>query len=255
MNALPTILYTQAKDPERNAEAELTTLVQKSGWDACFLPCIQFEKLPLSKEDLTKGVSSDWVFLTSMRAVSSWVEALEKEQMPLSTPVAVIGKKTAEIAQRKGLNVQFVPAVSGPSERFFADFEEKIGIKGLRIFLPRAERARDVLPDRIRKSGGECTVLSTYRTVCVPDLAEQWGNLLKQNIDFRWVVFASGSSVDCFLGQERFRHTFTKMNTQIATLGPVTTEAVHKQGLRVGLESGDASLVHVTKTILSQAAK
>jgi uroporphyrinogen III methyltransferase/synthase len=116
-------------------------------------------------------------------------------------------------------------------------------VKGLRFLLPRADLAREVLPDELRAAGADVTEVTAYRTV----LAEPGGEpdvyrmLLDRRVDA--IMFTSASTVRNFvkiIGAEPAADLLR--TTVVACIGPVTAEAAQQLGIH-------ASVVPSTYTI------
>ena len=96
--------------------------------------------------------------------------------------------------------------------------------------LPRAEVARDVLPNGLRARGWDVDVLPVYRTEhrAVPDAGADA------------IVFLSSSAVDSFVDANG-----ASTAAAIACIGPVTATTARQRGLDVTVESpaGDAAVL------------
>ncbi|MEA3054664.1 MAG: uroporphyrinogen methyltransferase / synthase, partial [Actinomycetota bacterium] len=88
--------------------------------------------------------------------------------------------------------------------------------------LPRAEVARDVLPDGLRARGWDVDVLPVYATE----------HRAISDVGADAIVFLSSSAVDAFVDANGSSTTAT-----IACIGPVTATAARQHGLEVAVES------------------
>jgi len=109
-------------------------------------------------------------------------------------------------------------------------------VTGLRFLLPRADLAREMLPDGLRAAGADVTEVTAYRTV----LAESGGEpdvyrmLLDRQVDA--IVFTSASTVRNFvkiIGPEPAADLLR--TTVVACIGPVTAEAAQQLGIRTSV--------------------
>jgi uroporphyrinogen III methyltransferase / synthase len=142
--------------------------------------------------------------------------------------VCAIGSRTAAELKDRGVRVDVVP------EKFQAesiiDALRKRGIAGKRFLLPRAERAREVLPEEIQKSGGHIDVVTVYRTIVGnADRNTLIGLLLEKSIDA--VTFTSSSTVEYFV-ELIAGNTGLLLGCVIASIGPITADAAASLGIK-----------------------
>ena len=77
--------------------------------------------------------------------------------------IGAIGPKTAEKWHHLGIKPDLVPAeyrAEAVVEAFM-----KWDPEGVSILIPRAEKAREILPDELRKMGAKANVVDAYKTV------------------------------------------------------------------------------------------
>ena len=111
-------------------------------------------------------------------------------------------------------------------------------LEGLRILLPRADIAREALPEELRHVGAVVDDIAAYRTVRAqwgqegqPDIYKQ---LLEREVDI--VTFTSASSVRHFvtnLGEEQAADLLQQVS--VASIGPVTAEAAQQLGVATSI--------------------
>src|SRR5262245_38463415 len=175
--------------------------------------------------------SYQWLLFTSANAVEQFMDRMG-ERRP-STPIAVVGSATAAKLGEWGLKAALVPS-DFRAEGLLDAFPENL--VGIRILFPRAEVARELLPDELRRRGATVDVVSVYRTVKA--FSGNLGEILESEpIDC--VIFTSPSTVPDGL------HTLPT-GTALAVIGPVTREAAQLLGLKpdiVPLESTVSGLV------------
>src|SRR5258707_1106500 len=133
---------------------------------------------------------------------------------------------TAERLSKSGLKVDLVPQ-QYRAEAVAQALAASADVRGLRVFLPRADVGRDTVAAELRKKGAEVTEAIAYRTIVAdteregePDIYRM---LLERSIDV--VTFTSGSAVRSFvkvLGAEPAADLLR--TTAVASIGPVTAE-------------------------------
>jgi len=108
-----------------------------------------------------------------------------------------------------------------------------LDMAGKCVLLPRAEEARDVIPEGLRRMGAAVDVVTVYRTVSSDrDPAEILGPLREGRIDV--LTFTSPSTLTNFL--RLMGNDFAlPAGVKIACIGPITAAAVRKAGLPVDI--------------------
>ena len=103
---------------------------------------------------------------------------------------------------------------------------ERLDLKGMKILLPQANIARDVLEESLREGGAQVDRVVAYRTL----RPEVDARLLTEPFDV--VTFTSPSTVYnfCDLFDDPLKATGAAL---IACIGPVTAQAVREKGLPV----------------------
>ncbi len=160
--------------------------------------------------------------------------------------VAAIGPGTARALAAHGIAADVVP------ERFVAEalVEALAGIEveGRRVLVARAAEARDILPDALRERGAEVDVVALYETV--RETPDEEAIEAAQAADY--VTFTSSSTVRNLtdaLG-DRF-----PANARIASIGPVTSDAVRAAGLNVDVEAERHDVDGLLAALLADAAR
>lgn len=226
--------------------SELAVRLRALGAEAIEMPTLRFlppadgyVALDAALCDLARF---DWLVFTSATAVEQvWqrLAAVGQETAALGkVRVAAVGRGTAGALAARGVRVDVIP------ERFVAEgLLEALAdepLAGQRFLLPRADRAREVLPQGLRDRGAEVIAPDAYRTVpAIPDEATL--ARLDEGVDY--LTFASGSSVQTFVqavGSERLARLLTR--ARIVVIGPVTARSAREQGLPVHQEATEATI-------------
>ena len=144
---------------------------------------------------------------------------------------AAIGPATAAKLRSCGLTSDIVPETYR-AEAVAAAFG-KVDVSGKKILLPRAARARPVLPEQLRRMGAEVDEVAAYRTrkaACNAD--ELVARLEAGTIDL--ITFTSSSTVTNFkqlLPPADFQRLID--GVVIASIGPITAETARRAGFKV----------------------
>src|SRR5213593_1629857 len=199
----------------------------------------------------------DWVIFTSVNGVRFFFErlrALGRDARALARArFAAIGPRTAEALAGQGFKADVVPdeyQAEGVLEAF-----KKEDVKGVRILIPRAEVARDLLWEELRARGADVTVAVAYRTV----RPEADGKALKEQLRRREVgvvTFTSSSSVRNYveLFADQAEASVLTANAVVACIGPITAETAESCGLKVGIRSKENTIPALAEAIVSHVA-
>jgi uroporphyrinogen III methyltransferase/synthase len=123
------------------------------------------------------------------------------------------------------------------------------------VLLARAEVARDVLPDTLRAAGCEVDVVSVYKTRSPPrPLLEALASLLGQG-EIDVVTFTSASTVDHLCDALECAAVPLLAKACVASIGPITTAAAEKRGVRVDVTAAQSTMVGLVEALEKHFAK
>jgi len=220
--------------PEPQA-ASMATLLRDAGARVIAFPTIRIAP-PESWDGLDAAIQRletyAWLIFTSANGVHYFLERLRAAGKDLrdlkGIRLCTIGPATAAVLEGQGLRVDLVPETY-LSEGVVAAFE-RYNLSGQRILLPRAEKARDVIPDGLARRGAFVDVVTAYRTVNsgrkATELAEQ---IARGHVDV--LTFTSPSTVTNFLEIMGPEFLPIPAGIRVACIGPVTAAAARKAGL------------------------
>lgn len=216
--------------------APTAAMLRRRGAQPVPFPTIALEPSP-DPEQVARAVaeldSYDLVAFTSDNGVQhfwSAVEAAGKDARAFGTArIAAIGPATARGLTQHGLRADVVAETFVAEELAEAILTSLAG--GSRVLLPRAEVAREVLPEMLREAGMVVDVVPVYRTVTA--IPERGLRDLIDDIDV--VTLTSSSTADklCeLLGEDAPQLLAGKV---IASIGPITTKTAEGHGLEVAV--------------------
>jgi len=244
------ILITRAREQSGN----FTTQLKKLRAEVIEFPTIEIVP-PLHWGEVDRAMdrlkSYDWIIFTSANGVNFFWERAKKRgknlRLPSSLKVCAIGPATADQLKRKRVPVHFIPK-EFIAESILEGFENMF-LKGKRILLARAQKARDVLPKGLRKMGAEVDVVEVYRTIRPRGGSKKLRKLLTgKQIDI--LTFTSSSTVNHFaelLKKEDLRELLK--DVAIACIGPVTARAAKGWGLKVRIQPAQYTIPGLTRAI------
>jgi uroporphyrinogen-III synthase len=217
--------------PEQSAW--LTARLRELGATVVELPLIEVAA-PLEWGPLDGALRTldryDWVVFTSANAVQPVAERMEGLRVEVEALVgrriAAIGPATTEALRESFPGVQMTVEASTHDARSLA--EQLAGeARGARFLVPTSDRARDVLPEALRRAGATVDVVVAYRTIAPAGLRERAAAALRDGADL--VIFASPSAVENFVAAA----AEWVPRIRAAVIGPVTEEACRRAGIEV----------------------
>ena len=233
------ILVTRA----RAQASEFATDLQALGAEAIQFPTIRIVDVgdPEPLRQAAREVASyDWLILTSVNGVERFWRALWNQGLDTRALAGVklcaIGPATAAAIQAKGVRPDLVPD-SYIAEAVVDSLADIGDLRGARILLPRAETAREVIPERLRELGAEVIEVAAYRTVSDGQEAETVRcRLAEGEVDL--VTFTASSTVKNFV-----QLVGTELGgAEVASIGPITSRTARELGLPVHVEAAEYTI-------------
>ncbi|WP_300774580.1 uroporphyrinogen-III C-methyltransferase [uncultured Desulfovibrio sp.] len=226
------VVVTRAREQASGLAQELGRL----GADVIQCPTIEISPLPDYAElDAAIARLSEyaWLIFTSVNGVRwFWkrLEAAGKDSRALGLcRVAAIGPATAEALEARGIRPDFIP------ERYVAEgvvegLLARGKVDGVRMLLPRAAKAREVLPDELRKAGARVDVISAYETIPAATRKDEVLDRIQAGT-LDCITFGSSSTVENFLSLIPAETLRAHPDVRLAAIGPVTAKTLEAHGL------------------------
>lgn len=226
------VVVTRAREQASGLAQELVQL----GADVIQCPTIEISPLPDYAElDAAIDRLSEyaWLIFTSVNGVRWFWKRLEaggKDSRALGLcRVAAIGPATAEALEARGIRPDFIP------ERYVAEgvvegLLARGKVDGVRMLLPRAAKAREVLPDELRKAGARVDVISAYETIPAAARKDEVLERMRAGT-LDCVTFGSSSTVENFLSLIPAETLRAHPDVRLAAIGPVTAKTLEAHGL------------------------
>lgn len=216
---------------------ELIDLLNSEGAEILEFPTIEISE-PVTWSGVDNSISYfdsyDYVIFTSVNGVERFLYRLHQKGADSrifgGKQIIAIGSKTSSVLEKYGLRADIVPE-EYVAEGIISSLENK-DISGSRFLIPRAEVARDILPDKLEEMGAEVDVVSCYRTIMPKHDRKRILKLGEdlRNGDIDIVTFTSSSTVSNFFAI--FNNLEPKHKRfSIACIGPVTAETVRSHNM------------------------
>jgi uroporphyrinogen III methyltransferase/synthase len=165
--------------------------------------------------------------------------------------LCAVGPGTASRLTRFGLKVDLVPDDHSAAGVVTA-LKGAGAIKGKRVLFPKADIARDTLPEELRTAGAEVTEVVAYRTITAESDAhlDIYRQLLERRIDA--VTLASASAVRAFVSIYGEDQAVDLLNhTIVATIGPITTDAALRYGITPKVTASASTMSALVDALVS----
>jgi uroporphyrinogen III methyltransferase / synthase len=241
------IVVTRAQDQA----GELSERLRSLGADAIELPVISIQP-PQDSAPLDRAIAHlgdyDWLIFTSVNAVRSFVEHLDRSPLDLRSlkaKICAIGPATRRAIEDLHLKVDLMPAEYIAESLIAALAAEQLS--GKRILLPQAAVARDVIPVELSKLGAKVDVVEAYYNAVPEDTSSRAKEIFAAGTKPHWITFTSSSTVDNTISAAG---PAALDGVRIASIGPVTSSTVRKHGLNVDVEAKNFTLDGVIQAIL-----
>ena len=126
--------------------------------------------------------------------------------------------------------------------------------EGLKFLLPRAEVAREILPEMIKELGGEIDVVTAYRAVKPETHGKRLKRFLKEG-KITIATFTSAATFNNFIEIAGEDAEDLLKDVAITVIGPVTAKAIEKAGLKVSIMPKEATIEAMVNEIIKWAKK
>ncbi len=248
------VLVTRSRDQS----GELVELLEAQGAEAVEAPLINVVP-PDNYGPLDRACAHaseyHWIVFTSANGVNAFMDRLlagSRDTRALAgAKLCAVGPGTAARLARVGLKVDLVPD-DHRAEGVVTALKNTGSMRGAKVLFPKADIARDVLPEELRAAGAQVTEVVAYRTVTAESDAHLgiYRQLLDGKIDV--VTFSSASAVRAFIsiyGAEQAVDLLS--HTLVATIGPVTTDAAHRYGINPQITPATSTVSALAEAIAS----
>ena len=238
--------------PEKQAD-DLAQLLTREGANPLHFPTIKIVPPP-DWRDLDAAIKNldkyDWLIFTSANGVEFFFERLFAKNRDIrdlkGIKICCIGPATAKQVESKGIRVDLVP------EKFISEGILKsfsgINLRGKKILIARAAKARDVLPAGLKKSGAKVDVVTAYETINSGKKKDDLESLFKENkVDV--ITFTSSSTVNNFVKIIGRDFSLPK-DVKIACIGPVTAAAAKKAGFSIDIHQEEYTMDGLVQSLI-----
>jgi uroporphyrinogen III methyltransferase/synthase len=246
-----TVVVTRA----REQASAFRILLEGKGAQCLEFPTIEVVP-PSSWEPLDEAIRNlefyDWLIFTSVNGVRFFFQRLQEHGEDVRAlhgiRIAAIGPKTAAELTERGLNLDLVP-----SEYRAEAVIEGLGeqeVRGKRFLLPRAAKAREILPEKLEEMGGQIDVVTAYETIRPAEKSDEVRSFLNKGT-ISCITFTSSSTVENFAAMFPGDDLPSLLDkAAIACIGPITAQTAREHGLKVDIMPAEYTIEALTAEIV-----
>lgn len=235
---------------------EFSRLLAAKGASVFECPTIKLTA-PESWADLDAGIdglpSCDWLIFTSANAVSFFFERLSAKGLDARAlggcRVCAVGPKSAAALAVFGIKADMVPS-DYKAEGVVAEFA-RLAMNGKRVLFPRADKARELIPQSLTEMGAIVAAPIAYRNTVTDSLSNHVLLALEEQ-RIHCITFTSSSTAEnlaAMLGENRMLRLL--QGVAVAAIGPITARTCRELGLKVDIEPETYTLENMTAEIVS----
>jgi len=242
----------------RDQASELVAGLEESGAD-----CLEYSTINIKPVDSYTALDGElerldeyhWILFTSLNGVKYFFKHLYANGMDArdmkGPDIAAVGKSTADLLLKHGINVDLIPSTftgEGLAESLLDQ-----GVEGRNILIPRALKAREILPETLRGAGAQVTVVPVYQN-CPEDEPQKGLRTDLEGGRIDMVTFTSSSTVRNFLrminveNQEELNQLLDGVD--IAAIGPITAKTITDNGLQVTVQPEEYTISELIWSIV-----
>ena len=246
------IVITRARAQASGLVAQLTQL----GAHCLEIPTIRIQA-PADTDPLKASIENikdyDWLLFTSVNGVKHFFDtlfAMGKDVRVLGhLKFACIGPVTKERLADYGIISDILPETYRAES--VVDAFAPMDMEGQKVLLPRAMKARTILPESLREMGARVDEVTAYETVLADEDKTQLMEMLEDKaVDA--VTFTSSSTVSNFvslLPEDRKAELLDGVT--MASIGPITSDTARELDLNVDIEAEEFTIPGLIDALLT----
>ena len=242
--------------PERQAD-DLARLLAVQGANPIAFPTISIVP-PADWSELDRALdeleSYNWLIFTSANGVHFFFQRLREKGRDIrdlkGIKICCIGPATAGQIESRGINVDLVPAefIAEGILKSFATMD----LQGKKILIPRAAKARDILPEGLKKQGAVVDVAITYQTVNSGRKREDLLAAIDAG-DVDVITFTSSSTVTNYVEIMGADYVLPP-HIKIACIGPITAATAKKAGFAIDITQDEYTMDGLVHSLIEYFA-
>ena len=246
--------------PKHQADA-LEQQLRDQGAQTLSIPAIQIGPPPdpAQFERAVRDVANyDWVLFTSQNTVARFFDTLASlglDTRALSGPVvAAIGEKTAAALKAHGLEPDHI-ATQARAEAMIDIVTKHADGGSQKVLLPRAQIAREILPQGLKEAGHHVDVVAAYTTLAASEQSQRSLSDALGSSGVDAALFTSASAVDQVCASLQPNTLASLRSVTLAAIGPITEAALLAHGLKAHVVAQKPTIENLVESLRSYYAQ
>lgn len=199
----------------------------------------------------------DWLVLTSVNGVKFFFDTLFEKGKDVRAlghlKFACIGPVTKERLADYGIISDILPETYRAES--VVDAFSGLDMTGKKVLLPRAKKARTILPEELTRMGALVDEVTAYETRLADEGKDLLIDMLKAG-DIDAVTFTSSSTVTNFLTLlEKENAPALLKGVTLASIGPITSDTIRAKGLAPDIEADPFTIDGLIEALLRHYEK
>ncbi|MBI5327504.1 MAG: uroporphyrinogen-III C-methyltransferase [Deltaproteobacteria bacterium] len=244
----------------REQASDFSVLLEQYGAEPIEFPTIETVP-PKDWKEVDRAIKNlsryDWAIFTSINGVKYFIERLKKQDKDIrelkGIKICAIGPATAKAIEDVGIKVDLLPKEYRAESIIQGLGKSKI--KGKRFLLPRALKAREVLPEEIKRLGGKVDVVTAYRTIKPKEKTDEMRKMFQEK-KISVITFTSSSTVENFASMFKKGEIPALFNeAKVACIGPITKDTAAGLGIKTDIMPTKYTIPSLTEAIVNYFKK
>ena len=243
---------------ESESSEEYADMLKQNKFNAIFVPTLGFgfKQMDILRAKLLAPENYTGLILTSPRTVDAVREALGDTPLPeewKSLHNYSVGEVTHHLAMTT-LDHLYTKGKETGNASNLADFikENFDGNKALPFLFPCGNLRTDALLSKLLACGFVFEPVTSYETICHPDLAENLTKAMASD-NVEYLAFFSPSGVNCT--HEWFdKNNLSMSKKKLVAIGPSTRRAIESKGLTVYSTAEKPTVEFLVKVLINPEA-
>jgi uroporphyrinogen III methyltransferase / synthase len=240
----------------RAQASSLVSMLTRLGAHCIEIPSIQIVP-PQDLDPLRKSIEEinkyDWLVFTSVNGVKFFFDTLFDMGRDVRVlghlKFACIGPVTKERLRDFGITSDILPQTYRAES--VIDAFSMVEIKDKKVLLPRAKKARTILPEELTKMGARVDEVTAYETRLDDEGKEELISLLESN-EIDAVTFTSSSTVSNFMSMLESKDTKKLLkNVVTASIGPITSDTARSLDIEPAIEAKEYTIQGLVDSLLT----
>lgn len=235
----------------REQASKLSDRLEELGAEVIEVPTIEIVSLNKDR-DVKEAFKEkyDWIFFSSQNGVDEFAQILDRIDKDIRVlkngKICAIGAETAKSLKNKlGIRADYVPN-KFIAESLIKHFNSQEP-RGKHVLILRARKARNILPDGLKRQGAKVKAINLYDTRLQKESIPAIKQAFKGGIDL--ITFTSSSTVENFIRLLGSNYRKMLKDVKLASIGPVTSNTIRKFGLDVAIQAKTYTIEGLVKAI------